>query len=126
MSQYSTGSNASSISFRGEEVDVSEALDELFKDIQEQLNYCHCAVRQLAQCDERADTFMEAAAYDFEIQDFVTTLVDLFKELKTVSKDVLGKPPTEYKDEYKATIEKRKKSKEDLKAQEKLLKSIKE
>lgn len=126
MSQYSNSSNATSISFRGEEVDVSEALDVLFRDIQEQLNHCHCAVRQLAQCEERADTFMEAAEYDFEIQDFVTSLVDLFKELKTVSKDVLGKVPAEYKDEYKMNVEKRKKLKEDMKAQEKLLKAIKE
>ena len=108
MSISSIASNATSVSFRGEEMDVSDALDLLFRDLQENLNHCHCSVRQLAQCEERADTFMEAAEFDFQIQNYVDELTVLFKELKQVSKDVLGKPPPEYKDEYKEALEKRK------------------
>ena len=104
----SVGSNSSSVSFRGEEIDVSDALDMLFKDLQENLNHCHCSVRQLAQSEERADTFLEAAQFDFEIQDYVEGLTVLFKELKQVSKDVLGKPPPEYKNLYAIALEKRK------------------
>jgi hypothetical protein len=104
----SIASTSSSVSFRGEEIDVSDALDMLFKDLQENLNHCHCSVRQLAQCEERADTFMEAAQFDFEIQDYVEGLTGLFKELKQVSKDVLGKPPPEYKSLYSIALEKRK------------------
>jgi hypothetical protein len=104
----SIASTSSSVSFRGEEIDVSDALDMLFKDLQENLNHCHCSVRQLSQCEERADTFMEAAQFDFEIQDYVEGLTGLFKELKQVSKDVLGKPPPEYKSLYSIALEKRK------------------
>ena len=115
----SVGSNCSSVTFRGEEVDVSQALDELFREIQDNLNHTHCSVRQLAQCEERADTFIESATFDFEIQDHVDTLLSLFKELQSVSKDVLGKPPAEYRDEYKKMVEDRKANKAAIKAREK-------
>jgi hypothetical protein len=108
------------VSFRGEEIDVSDALDMLFKDLQENLNHCHCSVRQLAQCEERADTFLEAAQFDFEIQDYVEGLTVLFKELKQVSKDVLGKPPPEYKNLYAIALEKRKADKLRAKEEAKL------
>jgi hypothetical protein len=107
----SIASNTSYVSFRGEEMDTSEALDMLFKDIQENLNNCHCCIRQLAQCEDRNDTFLEAAEFDFQIQDFVDELAGLFKELKGVSKDVLGKPPPEYKNLYAIALEKRKEDK---------------
>ena len=116
----SVGSNSSSVSFRGELTDVSDALDMLFKDLQENLNHCHCSVRQLAQCEERADTFLEAAQFDFEIQDYVEGLTVLFKELKQVSKDVLGKPPPEYKNLYAIALEKRKANKLRAKEEAKL------
>ena len=115
----SVGSNCSSVTFRGEEVDVSQALDELFREIQDNLNHTHCSVRQLAQCEERADTYLEAATFDFQIQDYVDTLLSLFKELQKVSKDVLGKPPNEYRDEYRKMCEDRKANKAAIKAREK-------
>ena len=129
MSISSIASNATSVSFRGEEMDVSDALDLLFRELQENLNHCHCSVRQLAQCEERADTFMESAEFDFQIQDYVDGLTVLFKELKQVSKDVLGKPPPEYKDEYKEALEKRKadklREKQESKEAKQLAKQIK-
>jgi hypothetical protein len=120
----SIASNSSSVSFRGEQIDVSEALDMLFKDIQENLNNCHVSVRQLAQSEDRADTFLEAAQFDFEIQDFVEGLTILFKELKQVSKDVLGKPPPEYKNLYAVAVEKRKADKLRAKEEAKLNKEL--
>jgi hypothetical protein len=109
----SIGSTCSSmVSFRGEdEVDVSEALDVLFKEMQENLNGCHCSVRQLAMSEERADTYMEAAEHHFAIEDYANVLTVLFKELKSVSKQVLGTCPSQYKDEFKALQEKRKQAK---------------
>ena len=120
----SIASNATSVSFRGEEMDVSDALDLLFRDLQKNLNHCHCSVRQLAQCEERADTFMEAAEFDFQIQDYVDGLGVLFKELKQVSKDVLGKPPPEYKEEYKTALENRKADKLRKKEEAKIAKQL--
>ena len=120
----SVGSNCSSVTFRGEEVDVSQALDELFRELQDNLNHTHCSVRQLAQCEERADTFIEAATFDFQIQDYVDTLLSLFKELQKVSKDVLGKPPNEYKDEYKQLCDQRKQKKAHEKEAEALARQV--
>jgi hypothetical protein len=103
---------SSVVSFRGtEEVDVSSALDILFAELQDNLNSCHCSVRQLAMSEERADSYMEAATHHFAIEDFVDLLLVLFKELKSVSKQVLGTCPKDYKDEFKALQEKRKQTK---------------
>ena len=105
----SIGSTCSSmVSFRGEdEMDVGEALDVLFSEMQNNLNSCHCSVRQLAMSEERADTYMEAAEFHLNIEIYVDTLAGLFKELKSVSKQVLGPCPKEYKNEFKALQEKK-------------------
>ena len=126
----SIGSTCSSmVSFRGEdEIDVNDALDVLFREMQENLNSCHCSVRQLAMSEERADTYMEAAEHHFAIQDYVDVLVDLFKELKSVSKQVLGPCPKDYKTEFKLLEDKRKEVKRLQKEKEKQdrMKPIKE
>jgi len=115
------------VSFRGEdEMDVGEALDVLFSEMQNNLNSCHCSVRQLAMSEERADTYMEAAEHHLAIGDYVDILVVLFKELKSVSKQVLGPCPKDYKDEFKALQEKRKQAKKAAKEKEKQMKSITE
>jgi hypothetical protein len=59
-------------------------------------------------CDERNENFLEAAGYHFQIEDYVETLIGLFKELRKVSKDALGKCPVEHKVEYAQMLEKRK------------------
>jgi hypothetical protein len=106
----SVSSNCSgvSINFRGEEVDLSDALDSLFRELQSNLNNSQCSIRSLAMCDERNENFLEAAGYHFQIEDYVETLLSLFKELRQVSKDALGRPPPEYKKEYAEMVEKRK------------------
>ena len=110
-------SNSSTIiSFRGDDdVDVNDALDVLFKELQENLNYCHTEIRNLAQCEERDEDFLEAVKIDFEIQDYSDNIVSILKELKVVSKSVLGKCPAEYKDEYKKMVDDRKAEKQRLK-----------
>jgi hypothetical protein len=130
----STCSNASTIiSFRGDEMELDEALDALYSEIQQNLNRSQCAVRSLACCEERNDTFIEAVEIYFEIDDHVESLLKMFKELQDVSKQCLGKPPPEHKDEYKKMCDdrkaKKKKEKDDMKEMEKqmkLLNSVKE
>jgi hypothetical protein len=108
MSVSSNGS-AMSISFRGQDdVDLDDCLDQLFKELQSNLNNCQYSIRSLAQTQERNDTYIEASKYHFEIEDYVTELLSLFKELKLVSKLALGKPPPEHKVEYAQMLEKRK------------------
>jgi hypothetical protein len=121
----SIGSNASTIvSFRGEEIELDEALDALYREIQTNLNRSQCAVRSLACCEERNDTFLEAVGIYFEIDDHVESLFDLFRELQTVSKQCLGKPPKDLKDEYKKLCDDRKASKKQQKDEAKELQKL--
>jgi hypothetical protein len=112
MSISSTGSSMTIKSFRGEEeVDLDTALDELYTDLQRNLNNTQSAIRQLAACPEQDADFIEAAKIYFQLDDYVDTLLDLFRELKSVSKEVLGKCPAECKEEYQKMITDRKQKK---------------
>ena len=106
----SIGSNASSItvSYMGEEKDVNEAIDDCFQKIQENINNTHCTVRQLVLVPEQDADYMTAAQFHIDISNYIDDLGDLFKELKSVSKQILGKPPKELKEQYKALVDKNK------------------
>ena len=52
----SVGSCASFVSFRGgDEIDLETCLDELYKDVQQNLNNSQCSVRELARLTEDDD-----------------------------------------------------------------------
>ena len=115
----SVGSCSSFVSFRGEEeVDLNEALDQLYRDIQKNLNESQCSVRSMARLKED-DDFIECVPIHFAVLDYVDILSGLFSELAQVSKDVLGKPGKDDKDWYKKECDLRKqrikKQKEDAK-----------
>lgn len=117
--------SSSMVSFRGEDdVPIDEALDALFRDLQSNLNNCQCSVRELAMSEERADTYMEAVSHYHAITDYVDTLMDLFSELKDVSKQCLGACPPQYKSEFKSLCEKRKEEKKRQKDEAKQLKQM--
>ena len=104
----SVGSCASVVSFRGEDgVDLNECLDELYRDIQANLNESQCSVRTMARLKED-DEFLECVPIHFAVLDYVDMLTALFSELSQVSKDVLGRPTKEDKDEYKKMCDGRK------------------
>ena len=78
----SIGSATSTIiSYGGEEVELSDALDELYKDIQQNLNHSQCSIRELARLRED-DDFRDCICVDFAIQDYVEHLTTLFSEQK--------------------------------------------
>ena len=105
----STTSSASTIvSFRGEELELEQALDKLYRDIQENLNISQCSVRQLAVIPEQDDDFLEAAKVYLDIEGYVEMLLKLFKELRAVSKQVLGPCPKELKVEFADLLAQRK------------------
>ena len=125
----SIGSATSTIiSYNGEEIELETALDELYKDIQQNLNHSQCSVREMARLKEDSD-FFECVPIHWAILDYVENLNELFKELTDISSQVLGKPNKDEKDEYKKICEDRKirkkREKNELKEQ-KNLKSIKE
>ena len=120
-------SNSSSIvSFRGEEIDVNDALDTLFKDLQQKLNYCHSTVRTLVLSEDRDESYIETAAHVWEIEDYTDVLDELFGELRTVAKEILGKCPADEKEEFKKISDKRKDDKKRAKEAKKNLITIKE
>ena len=124
----SINSNASTIvSFRGDDnVELDTALNDLYKDIQEQLNHSQCAIRQLAASSEQDNDYLIAVEIFFELDDHVLSLLTMFKELQSVSKQCLGPCPANLKVEYKKMVddrkEKQKKEKEDMKELEKQMK----
>ena len=119
MSSISS-STSTIISFRGDDgVDLDEALRVLYTEIQQNLNYSQCSIRQLAIVGEQDSDFIEAANIYFELDDYVDTLLDLFSELKMVSKQCLGKAPPEHKEEYAKMCNDRKEAKKKAKQQAK-------
>jgi hypothetical protein len=116
----SVSSNCSKVSFRdNDEVDLDVCLSELYGEMQQQLNYSQCSIRQLAACPEQDDDYLEAVKIYFELDDYVEGLLSLFKELQGVSKQCLGPCPKEKKEQYIKMVsdrkERKKKEKEEAK-----------
>ena len=93
----SSARSSMSVSYCGSEVALEEALDDVFQKLQQHLNDAHCAVRSMSMLEEQSmdedEDFKEATKYDDIIQDDVDGMIALFKDLKSISKQVLGKPP---------------------------------
>ena len=123
MSVSSTSSNMS-VSYCGSEMPLEEALDSCFLGLQEALNCMHCNVRQLAMLSEQDDDYLVGLDKVLEIHDGIEEMSELFKELKSVSKQVIGPAPRDLKDEAKKKIDDhklmRKREKEREKEEQKL------
>jgi hypothetical protein len=124
-----TSSTSTIVSFRGDEaVELDTALNELYMEIQQNLNYSQCSIRQLACSSEQDNDFMVAVNIYHELDNYVLGLLALFKELQDVSKQCLGKCPPEHKEEYKKMCddrkERQKKEKEQMKELEKNMKML--
>ena len=93
----SSARSSMSVSYCGSEVALEEALDDVFQKLQQHLNDAHCAVRSMSMLEEQSmdedEDFKEATKYDDTIQDDVDGMIALFRDLKSISKQVLGKPP---------------------------------
>ena len=98
MSNYAESSVAScmshvTVSCLGEEMGLTEAVDGIFKDIQEHMNELHSQIRQLTMTEDRNETYEEAFEYYFHICDHIKEGSDLFKELRQVMKQILPPRP---------------------------------
>jgi hypothetical protein len=93
----SSAKSSMSVSYCGSEMPLEQALDDVFQKLQQHLNNCHCAVRSMSMLEEQSldedSDFKDATKYDDIIQDDTSGMIDLFKDLKSISKQVLGKPP---------------------------------
>ena len=122
MSSSSCGSGVSgfSVSYCGSEVDLECAIDDSYKNLQKHLNNSQCSLRQLAMLSEQDQDFEEAVKLYDMIEEDIDGMICLFRELKSVSKQVMGKPPPEKKDWYRKHNAQRKLDKINQKEQEKL------
>ena len=100
MSVSSNGSQMS-VSFFGEEMDFDVMCDRCFKDLQSYMNDIHSKVRELSMVPEQDADYLRALSYHLEIKTGIEGITELLKELSSVSKQVLGKPPASQKEEVK-------------------------
>ena len=113
-----------SVSYCGSEIPIEQALDECFTELIQYQNHLHCYVRELCMMQEQDNDYIEGLNKVLTIHDTIDQTSDLFKELKSVCSQVLGKPPKEEKEQATKIIDDhkiaRKKLKDAQKTAEKL------
>ena len=82
-----------SVALNGDEMGLDEAVDGIFKDIQDHINECHVAIRNMCQLVERDDEYDEIYAFYSDMSTHIKEGNAVFKELIGVMKQVIGKPP---------------------------------
>jgi hypothetical protein len=83
------------VSAFGDEVPLEEAVDHIFKDIQDHINELHVQIRLLCMCDEHGDTYEEAYEHYHHIVNHIKEGQLMFKELPKVMKQILPLRPKE-------------------------------
>ena len=94
-----------SVSYCGSEIPLSEALDECFLELQAHLNHLHSYTRTLAMMPDQDNDYEIELRQVLVINDTIDDISCLFTELKSVVKQVIGKPPPEIKEAMKMIVE---------------------
>ena len=115
----STFSNATTVIYDGEEIDFDKAINTAFTEVQEFLNDIHVKIRELSQVPEQDSDYMVAMEINHVISNNIDGITGLQKELKSVSKQVLGKPPKDLKAKIDTLKKKWMEEKKDEKKDEK-------
>ena len=118
MSISSNGSQIS-INYNGEEMDLEQMLDETVKGIQRHLNDLQLQLRNVAQSEDRNDSFEEIVEFTDAVQDDIDEMIYLFTDLKDVADQIRGKTPPDMKQWYLEHKLKRKELKQKEKAEKK-------
>lgn len=108
----SVASNVSglSVSINGHELSLEEAINSVYEGIQRHLNDSQNSLRMLAMLLEKDDiSFRDGVEYSDKVNDDVDEMLKLFKDLKSILKQIVGKPTSEEDREWlKAHNEERK------------------
>ena len=112
-----------SVSYCGDEMPIEQALDQVFTELIQHQNHLHCYTRELCMMGEQDNDYMEGLNKVLTIHDNIDEMSDLFKELKSVCSQVLGKPKKEEKEQAKKIIDDHKAERKKLKDAEKLVAS---
>ena len=118
MSISSNGSSIS-INYNGTEMNLEEMLDETVKGIQRHLNDLQLQLRNVAQSEDRNDSFEEIVEFTDAVQDDIDEMIFLFEDLKSVADQIRGKVPPDMKQWYLEHKLKRKEEKLKEKAEKK-------
>jgi len=93
-----SGMSEVSVSHNGMEMLLEDAVDSIFKELQEHINEIHCQLRQLCMSEDRADTYDEAKEFLDEIVDHIKEGNKVMKELIPVCKQLMPPRPKGWKD----------------------------
>ena len=105
-----------SISLNGVEQSLEQAIDETFKELQQNLNFCQTNLRNLAQCEERGYEFQISHDICYRINDNISEMQELFKDLKSIVKQIkLSADTPEEKNWMETYNEEKKREKEENK-----------
>ena len=82
-----------SISYGGEEMNLDDAIDHIFKELQTRINQTHVEIREIAQHELRGEEYEETKVYFDSMVEHVTEGCHLFKDLIKVIRQIMPKPP---------------------------------
>ncbi len=108
-----------SVSYCGSEVPLSEALDECFVELQGHLNHLHSYTRTLAMMPDQDHDYEIELRQVLVIEDCINDMSDLFKELTSVTKQIIGNPDKDQKEAMKKIVDDHKAERKRLKDREK-------
>ena len=83
-----------SINYDGVDVDLDEAIDHIFKELQEHINGTHVQIREMCQWDLRNESYEETLVYFNKMAIHIKEGSALFKDLLSIMKQVMPKKPT--------------------------------
>jgi len=81
-----------SVSINGQEIVLESALDDVFKNIQIALNSTHCNTREACMILDQDASFKDMVLKGDEVIDTIDEIGFLFKDLKSIIKQVMLKP----------------------------------
>lgn len=112
-----------SVSINGEDVILEKAIDDVYKKLQQSLNDSQCVLRSLCSLLDQDQDFETSCKYAYEIEDHTNGMNELFKDLKSIVKQVKVKPENDQEKEWlKSFLEQKKLEKEEIKAEQKRIK----
>ena len=100
-------SNMSDVSviLNGQEVNIDDAINDTYRDIQGYLNTTQSQLRNLAQVEERSETFFYSHELCSNIDYNIKEILELFKDLKSIVKQVRLKPTTPEEKEWQTNFD---------------------
>lgn len=81
-----------SINYNGEEMELDDAVDHIFKELQTHINQTHCEIREICQWELRGEDYDEVKVYFDSMVAHIKEGSSLFKDLIGVIKQIMPKP----------------------------------